>query len=119
MDKNMHVSPHGSNTMLAAVDCPFNTPVKFRTIVGWLIGMRVNVKFSYGEETSFFVSSKIKENKHWCTFKENEVYECALLNVEKLTMQEFENVGDEGLFPNYTDKDIWVNGFKAGFELSV
>ena len=119
MNENLNVSQNVSNTMLAAVDCPFNTPIKFRTIVGWLIGMRVNVKFSYGEETSFFVSSQIKENKHWCTFKENEVYECALLNVEKLTMQEFENVGDEGLFTNYTDKDIWVNGFKAGFELSV
>lgn len=73
-------SGNDANARLAVVDCPFDTPIKFRTIVGWLIGMRVNVKFSYGEETSFFVSSQIKENKHWSSFKENEVYEFALLN---------------------------------------
>lgn len=73
-------SGNDANARLAVVDCPFNTPIKFRTIVGWLIGMRVNVKFSYGGETSFFISTQIKENKHWCTFKENEVYEFSLLN---------------------------------------
>lgn len=25
-------------------------------------------------------------------------------------------VADEGLFPNHTDKDIWVSGFKSGLE---
>lgn len=25
------------------------------------------------------------------------------------------NVGDEGLFPNHTDKDIWMSGFEAGY----
>lgn len=29
--------------------------------------------------------------------------------------EEFKNVGDEGLFPNHTDKDIWMSGFKAGY----
>lgn len=29
--------------------------------------------------------------------------------------EEFKKVDDEGLFPNHTDKDIWINGFKAGF----
>ena len=26
------------------------------------------------------------------------------------------NVGDEGLFPNHTDKDIWMSGFEAGYK---
>ena len=76
------ISGYGSNTVLAAIDCPFNTQIKFRTIVGWLIGKRISVKFSYGKETSFFISSQIKENKHWCTFNENEVYEYSLLNIK-------------------------------------
>ncbi len=25
------------------------------------------------------------------------------------------SVGDDGLFPNYTDKDIWMAGFEAGY----
>ena len=37
------------------------------------------------------------------------------MNIEKLAFEEFENVGDEGLFPNHTDKDIWIAGFKAGY----
>jgi len=35
--------------------------------------------------------------------------------VEQMAFKEFENVGDEGLFPNHSDKDIWVNGFIAGY----
>ena len=35
--------------------------------------------------------------------------------VEKLAESEFKNVGDEGLFPNHSDKDIWTKGFIAGF----
>lgn len=35
--------------------------------------------------------------------------------LEHLANEEFKNVGDEGLFPNHTDKDIWIAGFKAGY----
>ena len=35
--------------------------------------------------------------------------------LEHLASEEFKNVGDEGLFPNHTDKDIWIAGFKAGY----
>jgi hypothetical protein len=35
-------------------------------------------------------------------------------SIEKIAFEEFNNVGDDGLFPNHTDKDIWVNGFIAG-----
>ena len=37
---------------------------------------------------------------------------------EEIALIEFENVGDEKLFPNHTDKDIWVAGFIAGHELN-
>ena len=35
-------------------------------------------------------------------------------DIYDVARKEFENVGDEGLFPNHSDKDIWVNGFKEG-----
>ena len=35
--------------------------------------------------------------------------------LEHLANEAFKNVGDEGLFPNHTDKDIWTAGFKAGY----
>jgi hypothetical protein len=35
--------------------------------------------------------------------------------LEHLANEEFKNIGDEGLFPNHTDKDIWTAGFKAGY----
>ena len=35
--------------------------------------------------------------------------------IEKLAFEEYEKVGDDGLFPNHTDKDIWIAGFKAGY----
>ena len=35
--------------------------------------------------------------------------------LEHLANEAFKNVGDEGLFPNHTDKDIWIAGFKAGY----
>lgn len=37
------------------------------------------------------------------------------LMLEHLANEEFKKVGDEGLFPNHTDKDIWIAGFKAGY----
>lgn len=37
-------------------------------------------------------------------------------DIEKTAFAEFEKVGDEGLFPNHTDKDIWISGFKSGSE---
>jgi hypothetical protein len=35
--------------------------------------------------------------------------------LEHLANEAFKNIGDEGLFPNHTDKDIWTAGFKAGY----
>ena len=49
--------------------------IEFRTIVGWLKGYRSIVKLSYGKQIVFYISAQIKENKHWATFTENEVYE--------------------------------------------
>jgi hypothetical protein len=39
--------------------------------------------------------------------------------IEELALKEFENVGDDGLFPNHTDKDIWVAGFIAGIKYKI
>jgi len=36
-------------------------------------------------------------------------------NSEEIARYEFEKVGDDKLFPNHTDKDIWISGFKAGY----
>jgi hypothetical protein len=35
--------------------------------------------------------------------------------INKQAIIEFENVGDEGLFPNHSDKDIWMKGFQTGY----
>lgn len=34
--------------------------------------------------------------------------------IDNAVVKEYENVGDEKLFPNHTDKDIWMNGFYDG-----
>jgi hypothetical protein len=34
--------------------------------------------------------------------------------LEIIGRERFKNVGDEGLFPNHSDKDIWLNGFVNG-----
>jgi len=34
--------------------------------------------------------------------------------IDNAVVIEYENVGDEKLFPNHTDKDIWMNGFYDG-----
>jgi hypothetical protein len=34
--------------------------------------------------------------------------------IDNLVVKQYENVGDEKLFPNHTDKDIWMNGFYEG-----
>lgn len=43
-------------------------------------------------------------------------FEREIPSPEDIAREEFQNVGDEGLFPNYTDKDIWIDGFVAGYE---
>jgi len=40
-------------------------------------------------------------------------------SIEKIACEEFNNIGDEGLFPNHTDKDIWTSGFTDGVEWSL
>lgn len=39
--------------------------------------------------------------------------------VEAIAAAQFEYVGDDGLFPNYTNKDIWTDGFVAAYEYFV
>jgi hypothetical protein len=37
-------------------------------------------------------------------------------NIEEQANKDFKNVGDEGLFPNHSDKDIWLNGYLSRAE---
>ena len=39
-----------------------------------------------------------------------------LMTKEVLKKEAWEDVGDEKLFPNHTDKDIWESGFEAGWK---
>lgn len=41
------------------------------------------------------------------------------MTIEELANEEFEFVGNGGLFPNHTDKDIWISGFKNGYKLAL
>ena len=41
------------------------------------------------------------------------------MTAEQIALEEFKNVGDEGLFPNHSDRDIWVSGFMAGYKKGV
>lgn len=41
------------------------------------------------------------------------------MTTEEVASKEFEKVGDDKLFPNHTDKDIWVSGFVAGYESKI
>lgn len=40
------------------------------------------------------------------------------MKIEEIALREYENVGDDKLFPNHTDKDIWIAGFKEGYLLA-
>ena len=51
----------------------------------------------------------------YCRYWERDTDE---LTAEEYALSAFENIGDEGLFPNHSDKDIWVDGFKAGYEMA-
>lgn len=49
--------------------------------------------------------------------KELETYissDLSIKQLEKIASINFKDAGDEGLFPNYTDKDIWMAGFVDG-----
>lgn len=41
------------------------------------------------------------------------------MTTEELALQEYENIGDDKLFPNHTEKDIWVSGFKTGYDTAT
>ena len=52
------------------------------------------------------------------TFKGGEIetfkQEISDEEIDNAVVKGYENVGDEKLFPNHTDKDIWMNGFYDG-----
>jgi len=56
------------------------------------------------------LSEKYKEYKDWL----NEIPQISDEEIDNAVVEKYENVGDEKLFPNHTDKDIWMNGFYEG-----
>jgi hypothetical protein len=60
-----------------------------------------------------------EENKDHITDKEEAYQEWCRIQrkfLETVASSQFKYVGDEGLFPNHTDEDIWINGFMAGYK---
>ena len=61
-------------------------------------------------------------NEHICTYEKCPQCLKVQLPQQEISDEEidnavvigYENVGDEKLFPNHTDKDIWMNGFYEG-----
>lgn len=63
-----------------------------------------------------YAEKKIKEQKPLLEITPEIIKEYNK-NAEIIAFKCFEYmVCDEGLFPNHTDKDIWVSGFKSGLE---
>ena len=42
-----------------------------------------------------------------------------VLEIENIGYELVKSVGDDGLFPNYTDENIWVDGFKSGINFII
>lgn len=37
------------------------------------------------------------------------------MTIDEIANEEYEHVGDEKLFPNHTDKQVWMSGFRDGY----
>ena len=66
----------------------------------------------------FFKESVTLTNIDHLQYKAEEMHEQEIEisdeEIDNAVVKEYENVGDEKLFPNHTDKDIWMNGFYDG-----
>ena len=59
----------------------------------------------------------LKDFDVWKEWKNGEVsLKEENIDFESVANEEFKNVGDDGLFPNHTDKDIWISGFVSGLK---
>lgn len=59
--------------------------------------------------------NKVPMGKLKAVKEEEEPYSQIDFTDEKIALEQFQKgVGDEGIFPNHSDKDIWVKGFIAG-----
>ena len=62
------------------------------------------VEFKAVEEPQYKIYAKLIQPKEKISDEE----------IDNNIVKEYENVGDEKLFPNFTDKDIWMDGFYDG-----
>lgn len=74
-----------------------------------------SILFAYkeGDEVSYYV----KNNKAFIVeLRDTNISQPPKDDAEKIALAQYDqSVGDDGLFPNYADKDIWIAGFKAGY----
>ena len=56
----------------------------------------------------------LETNVQLCMLKLTPIELLSDEEIDNVVVKEYENVGDEKLFPNFTDKDIWQNGFYEG-----
>ena len=80
------------------------------TSIEWLIEEMIS--------KGFFKESVTLTNIDHLQYKSEEMHkqeiEISDEEIDNAVVKEYENVGDEKLFPNHTDKDIWMNGFYDG-----
>ena len=67
--------------------------------------------FQYYEENKDSIDDPDAAYKQW--------YNNHTKFLEQIAFKESKNIGDDGLFPNYSDLDIWVSGFVAGCMYSL
>jgi hypothetical protein len=77
---------------------------------GWMVVCESPFEIEYTWEGTTSCASGAAAHRILDSLKEK------VNKVEILANEQFQNVGDEGLFPNYSDKDIWIDGFIAGYE---
>lgn len=85
-----------------SIHCNRGVDKKFAKLISW------------EERKKEKLAEIIKEAQEMGLYEED--FYTKISQVERLALEKFKKVGDEGLFPNHTDKDIWIDGFKSGFE---
>jgi len=67
------------------------------------------IEANYNEENFNIFDAKAKSLE-----LEKQRIEISDEEIDNAVVLQYENVGDEKLFPNHSDKDIWMNGFYEG-----
>lgn len=101
-------TPKGRAEVIYNLGCFYVKTVSNYRLGGWNKGV-ISVIGNIYENHELRQYQILVSPKNTKTAKQDILY-----NIEDKANEEFKNVGDDGLFPNHTDKDIWVAGFKGG-----